>query len=76
MTGAQVEGVVIPEAVAIEGVMPEAKVPEGAASELEVSVAPETMEEVVVKHGRCRLVAGDPGRGANPFSADVRGGSD
>jgi hypothetical protein len=43
MTGAQVEGVAISEAVAIEGVVPEAEVPEGAASGSEVPIAPETM---------------------------------
>jgi hypothetical protein len=32
--------------VAIEGVVPEAEVPEGAASRPEVPIAPETMEEV------------------------------
>jgi hypothetical protein len=46
MTEAQAEGAATPEAVAIEGIVPEAEVPEGAASGLEVPIAPETMEEV------------------------------
>jgi hypothetical protein len=46
MTEAQVEGTVIPEVVAIEGVVPEAEVLEGAASVPEVPRAPETTEEV------------------------------
>jgi hypothetical protein len=46
MTEAQVEGAAIPEAVAIQGVVPEAEVPEGAASGPKVPIAPETMEEV------------------------------
>jgi hypothetical protein len=36
----------IPEAVVIEGVVPEANVLEGASSGLEVPIAPETAEEV------------------------------
>jgi hypothetical protein len=40
MTEAQVEGTAIPEAVAIEGIMPEAEVLEGAASGLEVPIVP------------------------------------
>jgi hypothetical protein len=46
MTEAQVEGVVIPKAVAIEGVVPEAEALEGTASGPEVPIAPETSEEV------------------------------
>jgi hypothetical protein len=46
MTEAQVEGTAILEVVAIEGVVPEAEVPEGAASGPEVPIAPETTEEV------------------------------
>jgi hypothetical protein len=46
MTEAKVEGTAIPEAVVIEGVVLEAKVPQGAASRPEVPAAPETMEEV------------------------------
>jgi hypothetical protein len=42
----QVEGTTIPEAVPVEGVVPEAEVLEGAASELEGTTAPEAMEEV------------------------------
>jgi hypothetical protein len=43
---AQVAVTTIPEAVAIESVMPEVDVLEGAASDLEVPIAPETTEEV------------------------------
>jgi hypothetical protein len=39
-------GVAIPEAVAIEGVVPEAEVSEGAAFGPDVPIAPETTEEV------------------------------
>jgi hypothetical protein len=46
MTETQVEGTAIPESVAIEGVVPEAEVLEGAASDPEVPIAPEIMEEV------------------------------
>jgi hypothetical protein len=46
MTGAKVEGTAIPEPVVIEGVVVEAKVPQGAASGPEEPAAPETMEEV------------------------------
>jgi hypothetical protein len=46
MTEAQVEGATIPEAVEIEGIVPEAEVPEGAASGPKVPIAPETMEKV------------------------------
>jgi hypothetical protein len=46
MTEAQVEGTGIPEAVAIESVVPEAEVLEGAASGPEVPIALETTEEV------------------------------
>jgi hypothetical protein len=46
MTGAQVEGTAIPEAVVIEGVVPEAEVLDGAASGPKVPIAPETTEEV------------------------------
>jgi hypothetical protein len=46
MTEAQVEGAAIPEVVAIEGVVPETEVSQGAASGPEVPIAPETMEEV------------------------------
>jgi hypothetical protein len=46
MIEAQVEGAAIPEVVAIEGVVPKVEALEGAASEPEVPVAPETMEEV------------------------------
>jgi hypothetical protein len=46
MTEAQVEGTAIPEAVPVEGVMPEADVLEGVAIGPEVPVAPETMGEV------------------------------
>jgi hypothetical protein len=40
MTRAQVEGIAIPEAVVIEGIVPETKVLEGAASGPEVPIAP------------------------------------
>jgi hypothetical protein len=46
MTETQVEGATIPEAVAIEGVVPEAEVPEGAAAGQKVPIAPETTGEV------------------------------
>jgi hypothetical protein len=45
MTETQVEGATISETVAIEGVVPEAEVPEGAAAGPEVPIAPETTEE-------------------------------
>jgi hypothetical protein len=46
MTETQVVGTTIPEAVPVEGVVPEAEVLEGAASGLEVTIAPEATEEV------------------------------
>jgi hypothetical protein len=46
MTEVQVEGAAILEVVAIEGVVPEAEMLEGAASGPEVPIAPETIEEV------------------------------
>jgi hypothetical protein len=46
MTEEQVEGTTIPKVVPVEGVMPEAEVLEGAASEPEVKIAPEATEEV------------------------------
>jgi hypothetical protein len=46
MTEAQVEGTAIPEAVPVEGVVPEADVLEGAATRPEVPIALEPMEEV------------------------------
>jgi hypothetical protein len=46
MTGAQVEGVAIPEAVPVEGVASEAAVLEGATTGPEVPIAPETTEEM------------------------------
>jgi hypothetical protein len=46
MTETQVEGTVIPEAVPVEGVVPEVGVLEGAGSEPEVMIAPEATEEV------------------------------
>jgi hypothetical protein len=46
MTETQVEGTTIPEAVPVEGVVPEAEVLEGAASGPEVTIAPEATEEV------------------------------
>jgi hypothetical protein len=46
VTEAQVEGTAIPEAVAIEGVVPEANVLGGAASSPEVPIAPEITEDV------------------------------
>jgi hypothetical protein len=46
MSDTQVEGTTILEAVKVEGVVPEAEVLEGAASEPEVTIAPEAMEEV------------------------------
>jgi hypothetical protein len=46
MTKTQVEGTMIPEAVSVEGVVPEAEVLEGAGSGPEVTIAPEATEEV------------------------------
>jgi hypothetical protein len=46
MTKTQVEGTMIPEAMPVEGVVPEAEVLEGAASGPEVTIAPEATEEV------------------------------
>jgi hypothetical protein len=46
MTKTQVEGTVIPEAVPVEGAVPEAKVPEGASSGPKMTIAPEATEEV------------------------------
>jgi hypothetical protein len=44
----QVEGSTIPESVAVEGAMPEAWMPEGAAPGLEAPVAPEITKEIHV----------------------------
>jgi hypothetical protein len=46
LTGAQVEGTAIPEAVLVEGVMPEAEVIAGSASEPSETPAPEIIKEV------------------------------
>jgi hypothetical protein len=46
MTETHVEGTTIPEALPVEGVVPEAEVLEGAASRPEVTIAPEATEEV------------------------------
>jgi hypothetical protein len=46
MTETQVEGTTIPEAVPVEGVVPEADVLEGATTEPEGSMAPEITKEV------------------------------
>jgi hypothetical protein len=46
MSDTQVDGIMIPEAVPVEGVVPEAEVPEGAASEPEVTIAHEATQEV------------------------------
>jgi hypothetical protein len=46
MTETQVEGSTIPEAMSVEGVVPEAEVLKGAASGPQVTIAPETTEEV------------------------------
>jgi hypothetical protein len=46
MIETQVEGTTIPEAVPVEGVVPEAEVLEGAASGPEVTIAPEATKEV------------------------------
>jgi hypothetical protein len=48
VTEVQVEGSTIPEAVAIEGAVPEARVPEGVAPGLEAPVAPEITKEIHV----------------------------
>jgi hypothetical protein len=46
LTEAQVEGTAIPEAVPVEGVVPEGDVLEGVATRPEVPLAPEITEEV------------------------------
>jgi hypothetical protein len=46
MSDTQVEGTTIPEVVSVEDVVPEAEMPEGAASEPEVTIDPEATEEV------------------------------
>jgi hypothetical protein len=46
MSDTQVDGIMIPEAVPVEGVVPEAEVPEGVASEPEVTIAHEATQEV------------------------------
>jgi hypothetical protein len=46
LTETQVEGTTIPEAVPVEGIVPEAEVLAGAALELGVTVAPEATEEM------------------------------
>jgi hypothetical protein len=46
MTETQVEGTMIPEAVPVEGIVPEAEVLEGAGSEPDVTIAPEATDEV------------------------------
>jgi hypothetical protein len=46
MIETQVEGTTIPEAVSVEGVVPEAEVLEVAGSKPEVTIAPEATEEV------------------------------
>jgi hypothetical protein len=46
LTEAQVEGTTIPEAVPVEGVMPEAEITAGAASELAETAAPGVTEEM------------------------------
>jgi hypothetical protein len=46
MTETQVEGTTIPEAVPVEGIVPEVEVLEETASGLAVTVAPEATEEV------------------------------
>jgi hypothetical protein len=46
LTGAQVEGVAIPEAVPVEGVAPEVEMTAGAASEPTETAAPGVTEEV------------------------------
>jgi hypothetical protein len=46
LTGAQVEGTAIPEAVPVEGVVPEAERTAGAASEPAETAAPGVTEEV------------------------------
>jgi hypothetical protein len=46
LTETQVEGTTIPEAVPVEGIVPEAEMLAGAALELGVTVAPEATEEM------------------------------
>jgi hypothetical protein len=59
---AQVEGAAIPEAVAIEGIVPEADVLGGAASSPEFPIAPEIMDDgalpessIVSDHRRSKM---------------------
>jgi hypothetical protein len=66
LSGAQVEGTAIPEAVPVKDIVPEAEVTTGAASEPAETAAPEVTEEVhddalpktsmdvVVRGHRCR----------------------
>jgi hypothetical protein len=46
LTGARVEGTAIPEAVPVEGVVPEAEIAAGATSELAETAAPRVTEEM------------------------------
>jgi hypothetical protein len=62
MSDTQVEGTTTPEAMPVEGVVPEAEVLERAASEPEVTIAPEATEEV----------RDDPRCGDDLFGANVR----
>jgi hypothetical protein len=64
MTETQVGGTTIPEAVPVEGVVPEAEVLAGAALEPVVTVAPEATQEV---HDD----ALPESSGADPFAANV-----
>jgi hypothetical protein len=73
----------IPEAVPVEGIVPEAEVAAGAATKpagIASGVAPRVAEEVRctagVKPGSSRPFARNPRCGADPFDADVRGRRD
>jgi hypothetical protein len=52
LTGAQVEGTAIPEVVPVEGVVPEAEVITGAASEPAETAAPMSQKKCMVMHCR------------------------
>jgi hypothetical protein len=81
LIGAEVEGSAIPEAVPVEGIVPEAEVAAGAATEpagIASGVAPGWPKRCArciagVKPGSSRPFTRNSGCGADPFGADVRG---
>jgi hypothetical protein len=77
LTETQVGGTTIPEAVPVEGVMPEAEVLAGVALELGVTVAPEATEEVrddALPESSMDVVVWSPEtrRGADLFGTNVK----